>query len=455
MELRAVVRETYARSELWASNWKEARFRADIGRRLLYVLVGFLPLHAGLVAVGVPSLWKEVIVGATLLIALTLPARAQTGRLDLLFVVYFALVIASAAVHSVTNIADLAPYFLYVPLGFALPRLLTTSQHIGTILWIATGSLLLNAAWMVAVRLGLIAWPDLSALLGPTWNTKGSLTASGLATGTLFGVSAGVAWVAGAVSRHRVRSWLLALVFTAAGGMTGSRAALVLAGVGVFITALLTVAQMRSRPVARAMLAGAVVCMLVAAIVVGPHFLRADDSVRAGRWQATLQLALDNPLLGAGPGAVSQARATRDLGLNPLAPEDNVVGTRVSESSVLKLAAEIGFPGLLVIAVWVVTVLLRAGALRPAHLNGSRYEFVGPVMVLLTAVDGLISTNMESFVGATLFWIGVGLCRSKVDGQDRVPHSQFEEWSIRQAALAWNAMLRSLTRQGRTGTRSV
>jgi hypothetical protein len=421
MELRAVAKETYARSGRWASDWKEPHWRAGIGRGLLYVLAALLPLHAGLVAFGVPNLWKEAIVAATLLIALTLPARARIRRVDVLFAVYFALVIASAAIHSVRNLADLAPYFVYVPIGFIVPRLLVTSQHIATTLGIATGSLLINAVWMLAVRLGLIAWPDLSAVVGPSWNTTGSLTAGGLATGTLYGVSAGVAWVAGGVSTHRARNWALASIFTVAGGMSGSREAIVLSGVGVLLTIVLTMARMRSRPVAQALLGGVVVCMLLAAIFAGTHFVRPDDSIRASRWQAALHLASDNPLLGAGPGALSESRAIRELGLNPLSPEDNLVGTRVSESSVLKVAAEIGLPALLAITVWVASVVVRAGGPLPALLYGGNYEFVGPVTIVLIVVNGLTSATMESFVGASLFWLGVGLCRSKLDSTNEVP----------------------------------
>lgn len=413
--LRAAAGQASATFRRWVSELMEPGGRARIGRGLLYVLIALLPLHAGLVALGVPSLWKELVIGATVVIALTLPARASVGRVDGFFLVYFALVIASAAIHFVTNLADLAPYFVYVPFAITVPRLLVSSRHVAIMTWVAIASLLFNAAWMLAVRLDIVGGPDLLAVVGPSWNTTGSLTGGALATSSLYGVSAGVAWVAGGVSRHRLRRWLLALVLTAAGGLTGSRAAIVTSGLGLLLAIVLAAASTRSGPAVRALLAGLLLSMGLAVIVVGPHLIRADDSVRANRWAATVHVALDNPLLGAGPGATSQSRAIRHLGLDPRGNlPDTIVGTRVSESSALKVAAEIGFPGLVAITVWVVSVVVRAGPVRPAIPNGGGPQFLGPVIVLLTVLSGITVANMESFVGATLFWLGVGLCRLKL-----------------------------------------
>ena len=449
------AREASTRLGQWVLESKLLRWRAPVGRGLLYLLVALLPLHAGLVAYGVPSLWKELVVAMTLVIALTLPARASLGRLDFLLVGYFALVIASAAVHHVTSLADLAPYFVYVPLAIIVPRLLVTSRHVAILVGVGVASLLLNVGWMLAIRLGTINAPNLLLLAGPHWNTTGSLTGAGLATATLYGVIAGLAWVAGGVSSHRVRNWLLALLFTGAGALTGSRAAIEVAGFGGLVTIALIAAHMRSGSVIRPLLACLFICLSIGvAYVVAaqytarvspaaagpsasghpaatvPFFGRADDSLRVKRWETTLQTALKNPFLGAGPGATSQSRAIRELGLvgsDAISLPDNVVGTRISESSVLKVAAEVGFPALVAFAIWLVSVIVRAGAVSPARWYGGDYEFIGPATVILTIVNGLTTPNIESFVGAILFWMGVGLCRSKLSLPKDVLQSALRE----------------------------
>lgn len=463
VELREAARDSLARCRQWLADWKEPRWRAGVGRGLLYVLVALLPLNAGLVALHVPSSWKEAVIAAALVVALTLPARARVGRVDWLLVAYFALVILSAATHFVTNLADLAPYFVYVPLGFILPRLLVTSRQVKTMLLVAAGSLLLNAAWMVAVRRGIIAWPDLVSVVGPTWNVSGSLTGSGLTTATLFGVGAGLGWVVGKVTHDRLRIWLLSVVFTFAAAMTGSREAIVTSGVGLILLIVIVATRLSSKARSQAVLALLAVMLLFAATFLGPHFVRADDSVRVARWGATLRLAWDNPLLGAGPGATSLSRVIRDLDLNPISNlPDNIVGNRLSENSVIKVAAEVGLPAFLAITIWIASVIGRAVPPRPAALYGGHYELVGPLMIVLTVVDGLTSANMESFVGATLFWFGVGLCRSRLDDVDYSrqtgppdPKLSTRRWSIRQSAVAWRATLGSLTPLDRTKTRSA
>lgn len=410
---RTLARGALARLDTWMANFKEPRVRARMGRGLLYLLIAFLPIHAGLVSIGLPSWWKEVVVWAALLLAFTLPARARFERLDLLVVAYFALFILSAAVHRVSNFTDLSPYFVYVPLAIIVPRLMVTSNDVAILVWIGIGALLFNTAWMGGSRLGIVTVPNLLAVDGPHWNTTGSLTGDALATATLYGVASGIAWVAAALSRHHASNALLGVALTAGGTLTGSRAALVASAIGLFIAIAVTAARMRSRHFLGPVLIFGCICFATAAIVVGQHAIRADDALRASRWNATLRLAIDNPLLGAGPGATSQARVQRELGLANGASPDNVIGTRVSESSVLKEAAEVGLTAFLLITAWLLSVLIRAGVLRPMSLNGRPYAFVGPTLLILTIVNGLTYSNMESFVGGTLFWLGVGLCRAR------------------------------------------
>lgn len=393
---------------------KNARHRARIGRVLLYVLVALLPIHAGLVAAGVPALWKELILAMALLVALTLPARARFERVDYLVVVYFFLVALSAAVHRVTNLADLSPYFLYAPFAIVMPRLLVTTDDLAILVRIGIGSLLFNAAWMVALRIGAVDKPNLLLVDGPHWMTTGSLTGGALATATLYGVASGAAWIAAATSRRRLEFAVLGAAFTGACALTGSRAAIVASGVGLLVALVLLAARLRSKPVIGPLLIGVCICMMVGSVIAVPLTLRADDSLRASRWEAALRLAAYNPLLGAGPGATSQSRVMRELGLGPdVSPPDNLIGTRVSESSVLKVAAEIGLVGSLAFTAWVISVLIRTGITRPWDRRD--YEFVGPAIVVLTLVNGLTYQNMESFIGATLFWMGIGLCRARLD----------------------------------------
>jgi hypothetical protein len=366
------------------------------------------------VAVGFPSWWKEVVLWAALLVALTLPARARFERLDSLVLVYFALVVVSAAVHRVSNFADLSPYFVYVPLAIIVPRLLLTSDDVAMMVWVGMGALLFNAIWMGATRLGIVDVPNLLAVDGPNWNTTGSLTGGTLATATLYGVAAGAVWITAAMSRRPVPILLVGLALTGAGALTGSRAALVASGFGLFIAIAMTAGRMRSRRAVGPVLIGVCVVVAIAAILAAPHALRSDDSLRASRWEATFRLAVNNPLLGAGPGATSQSRALRELGLTASAsPPDNLVGTRVSESSVLKVVAELGLPALILMGVWLLSILIRAGLARPLSWYGLPYKSVGPALVILTTVNGVTYQNMESFVGATLFWLGIGLCRAR------------------------------------------
>jgi len=333
-------------------------------------------------------------------------------RLTLPMLIPALAVAASAAAHRVTNPADLAPYLVYVPFAFVLPRLLVTIEDVTILVRIGIASLLFNAAWMFALHRGLVHVPNLSSVDGQRWMSTGSLTGGALATATLYGVASGVAWISAATSRHRVSSALLGAVFTGAGALTGSRAALIASGVGLLVALILIAAQLRSKPAAGQLLIAACICIVLGSILALPHLVRADDSLRAGRWEATLRLAVQNPLLGAGPGATSQARAIRELGLGANSPlPDNLVGTRVSESSVLKVAAEIGIPGFLAFTAWLFSVLLRSGITRP--WDRGKYEFLGPAIVVLTVVNGLTFQNMESFVGATLFWLGIGLCRAQ------------------------------------------
>ena len=56
---------------------------------------------------------------------------------------------------------------------------------------------------------------------------------------------------------------------------------------------------------------------------------------------------------------------------------------------------------------------------------GRPYEFVGPTLVILTIVNGLTYENMESFVGGSLFWLGIGLCRARWNSEEnRSKHLQ-------------------------------
>lgn len=401
------------RINAWMNNLPGQGARARLGRWLLYALIALLPIHAGLVAVGYPNWWKEIVVWVALLVALTLPARARLDRLDALVVVYFALFILSAAVHRVTNFAELSPYFVYVPLAVIVPRLLVIADEVAILLEVAIGALLLNAAWMAGAHLGIINVPNLSVVDGLHWNTTGSLTGDALTTATLYGVAAGVAWVAAALSRRHVSNTLLGLALTAGGALTGSRAALVGSALGLFIAIALIAARMRWRRIIGPVLIFACVCLVIAAIVAGQHALKANDPIRVSRWEATIQLAIHNPLLGAGPGATSQAKVQRELGVAANYLPDNLIGTRVSESSVLKVAAELGLPALLLMSAWLMSVLIRAGVLRPMSLFDRPYEFVGPTLVILTIVNGLTYQNMESFVGGNLFWLGIGLCRAR------------------------------------------
>jgi hypothetical protein len=428
---------TPGRINAWLTNLPGQGARARFGRWLLYALIALLPVHAGLVSVGYPSWWKEVVVWAALLVSLTLPARARLDRLDFLVVAYFAIVIVSAVVHRVTNFADLSPYFVYVPLAIIVPRVLVTSNDVAILVEVAIGALLLNAAWMGTAHVGIINVPNLLLVDGPHWNSTGSLTGDALTTATLYGVAAGVAWVGAAVSRRHVTNALLGLALTAAGAMTGSRAALVASALGLFIALTLTAARLRSERFIGPLLIFGCVCFAIAAIVVGQHALKANDPIRVSRWEATIQLAIHNPLLGAGPGATGQARVERELGLAPNSTlSDNLVGTRVSESSVLKVAAEVGFPAFLLISAWLLLVLIRAGVLRPISLYGRPYDFVGPALVILTIVNGLTVQNMESFVGATLFWLGIGLCRARWTAAE---HDSIQVPAL--ADLGWMSLL--------------
>lgn len=413
-QLRGLAIGVSTRLRAAIAELKNAHSRARIGRVLVYVLVALLPIHAGLVAVGVPALWKEVVLALALLVALTLPARTRFERVDYLVVVYFLFVALSAAVHRVTNLADLSPYFVYAPFALVLPRLLVTTDDLAVLVWLGTGSLLFNAAWMVALRLGAIDTPNLLLVDGPRWMTTGSLTGGALATATLYGVASGAAWIAAATSRRRLKFAVLGVAFTGAGALTGSRAALVASGVGLLVALMLLAARLRSKPVIGPLLIAGCICIVVGTVLAVPLTLRADDSLRASRWEAALRLAAQNPVLGAGPGATSQSRVMRELGLGPdVSPPDNLIGTRVSESSVLKVAAEIGLIGSLAFAAWVITVLIRAGITRP--WDRRVHEFLGPTIVVLTILNGLTYQNMESFIGATLLWVGIGLCRSRLD----------------------------------------
>ncbi len=427
---------TPGRINAWITNLPGQGARARFGRWLLYALIALLPVHAGLVAVGYPSWWKETVVWVALLVALTLPARARFDRLDLLVVAYFALFIVSAAVHRITNFAELSPYFVYVPLAIIVPRLLVTANDVAILLDVAIGALLLNAAWMGAAHLGIINVPDLLVVDGPHWNTTGSLTGDALTTATLYGVGAGVAWVGAALSRRHVTNALLGLALTAAGAMTGSRAALVASALGLFIALTLTAARLRSERFIGPLLIFGCVCFAIAAIVVGQHALKADDPIRVSRWEATIQLAIRNPLLGAGPGATSQARIVRELGAAANYLPDNLLGTRVSESSLLKVAAELGLPAFLLISAWLVSVLVRAGGLKPMSLFDRPFEFVGPALVILTIVNGLTYQNMESFVGGSLFWLGIGLCRARWTAAE---HDSIQVPAL--ADLGWMSLL--------------
>lgn len=410
---RDVSRQLVDRFVQYAEGLHDRDERLRLGRRLLYVLVALMPLHAGLVALHVPSAWKELLIGVILVIALTLPSPARFERADWLVVLYFGIVALSALSNRVSNLSDIAPYLVYVPFAVIVPRLEIRGERLKTLLWIATGSLLINFVWMIGLHAGPLRFLNLSAEDGYRWATTGSLTGGGLATASLYGVASGTAWIGAALSRHKISLGLLGLIFTIAANMTGSRAGLLLSAAGLFIGLVLLTVRYRSvRRVGRWLMVGCVVAAVVAAIAT-PRVLRSDDPLRVGRWQAAIHLALEHPVLGAGPGAISQGRAIRELGLAANGPlPDNVIGTRVSESSALKVAAEVGFPALIAIAVWLFTVLLRGGAFRVGLLFENPLAAVGPALLLLTVINGLTYQNMESFIGAGLFWLGIGLCRN-------------------------------------------
>ena len=379
-----------------ASTRRETPPFSSVGRGFLYVLALGLPFHALIVHFGIPAAWKEVCIVAAAAVAVLVPARAPRSRTNLLFAAFIALVLLSAAIHP-TSWEDLRPYLAYTPLAFAIPRLISTSEQLRRMLVCAGAATAVSAILFLLVTRGIAPDLLLDQVIAPGERPP-SLAGPNVVSALLFVTAAVATWF----YAHRVTPTVLFLVAAAA---TGARTPLL--GLSA---ALLLFMAMRVR---KHLLWGWLTLVVLTGVLLLPVALWSDDdSTRQQRWTHTLQTAQTHPLVGAGPGFTSQSRLIRELGLVDEAAvgylPDNVIGARANESSVLKIAAEVGPAALAFLALWLALVI--RGAVRRGGAN-----LVGVVVTLAGAVTGLAVSTMDAALGGVLFWFGVGLCRLRLD----------------------------------------
>lgn len=366
------------------------------GRGLLYALALGLPFHALLLHLGLPSGWKEVFILGAAAVAVLVPARAPRDPTNFLFVAFTVLVLLSAASHP-TSVEDLRPYLAYPPLAFAIPRLIATRNQLRRLLICAGAATAVSTFLFLLITQGIATGLLPDQVIVPR-DRPPSLAGGNTVTALLFVTAAVASW-------FYVRHVPLTLLFLVAALATGARSPLL--GLS---TALLLITGMKAR---KHLIRGWLGMVVLTAVLFLPFALHEEhDALRQERWLYALQTAKDHPLLGAGPGFTSQSRLIAELGLGDEQAAgylpDNVIGARANESSVLKIAAEVGAAALVAVALWFAAIM------RQAVRHGGPNQ-VGLAVTLAGAVTGLVVSTMDASLGSVLFWFGVGLCRLRLD----------------------------------------
>jgi putative inorganic carbon (HCO3(-)) transporter len=224
--------------------------------------------------------------------------------------------------------------------------------------------------------------------------------------------------------------------------LTGSRAGLVGAMAGLAFFALLAVRSAQGRRLTAVLSVVLAVLALLAVLFVPPLHNRVlrdfslDNHSIAFRyytWLGTLQMAHDRPLLGFGPGSYEYVYSTyAQAGY-----------TRMAHQSFLQIAAEVGWPGLLI------ALMVGVAALWCCWLRAQEHDGIGAVVsaaaagwLLAIAVHNLADYSM--YIPAVMVSVAgiLGVALAPVPAKPADDHSPTAP-AAAPASAAWCAKSRS------------
>ena len=226
-----------------------------------------------------------------------------------------------------------------------------------------------------------------------------------------------VAWCVGV--RERLLSIVLGAVAAILAGAlfaAGSRAGVAVTAVGLLVALVLSVLRLKSVPGVWGRIAALIAVFAVLAFAFrGPLAGRVEKSgqeqsgpFRSWTWKGTLAMAQANPVLGAGPGTFPYVYPRYSL----------VARTDLAHSSYLQLAAEQGFPALILVIVGLGAAVLGAG--------------MGLLRTLRSDDDSVAYLLKAGLLGGLL----AGLARSVVDSEWSILGNAFAFFTVAGLALS-------------------
>lgn len=131
-------------------------------------------------------------------------------------------------------------------------------------------------------------------------------------------------------------------------------------------------------------------------------------------WKAALNMVFSHPIFGTGPGS-----------FEIVFPQYNIAGyTRNAHQSYLQAAAELGFPGLLLLGLAMIFAL--ASALKRALFTKEGDFLVCASMVagaLGSSARGMLDSDLQVLVLALTFWMAVGASADSENRQKKIPRA--------------------------------
>ena len=347
------------------SFWNPAAAHRQVLEWSLLLLVATFPLKSivdldAIVEVGsVPLLSLPKLAGALffslfLLYALLHRPTLWVDKTHALLLGFIGIAIASSLQASVqsTAVITTARYASFIALYFAMVQLLTEPRTRAWVIWA------LVAACAVTASIALANMISRNALIAKTPYGDANDVAFMLATVVPLGC-----WLAGWQGRIRLLVLAMASVIALGVVLSFSRSALVgLAAAGIWLV-------LAERRRARMILVGVAFAVLLAALLVWLDPVQLREAIAAKQkvawvnitnrimvWQAAVQLVLEHPLLGVGPGNFQFYYAEVWLA-RPGAHE-----LRVVHNSYLEIACEMGLVALALFGAFLAIIFTRLAA---------------------------------------------------------------------------------------------
>jgi O-antigen ligase len=342
-------------------------------------------------------------------IAVTAGIAALRGRLDLgsPLVLPGAAWIGANAVATLTSqrqpasIEALALLLISAPAYFVI-RAVLTDEHLGpridrlfvvaTTVFVVAYILQAFTQWLSWWSIAGISIPPLRP--GDVGLTVGTVNAVALYLELMSPIAIWLSWT---ISRRRTFTILLSGLSLFALFVTGSRGAWLGAAAGLAIAVLLAwrasglpVRSIASTTARRIGLIATGIVVLVLSPLVVPRML-SGDAGRIELWSAAWSMFTSSPVVGVGPGAWPDLRASTPIS------DDNFAVLATSHNSILQILTDTGVIGALA-ALWMVVAIARIGwrALAPDRpVDARSVAIVAGGSLVAAAVHSVVDTQFH------------------------------------------------------------